>query len=52
MLTEKEFLASYNENEYDKPSVAVDLLVFTIEDNRLKIVLIERNEHPFKNARS
>ena len=52
MLTEKEFLASYNENEYEKPSVAVDLLVFTIENDRLKIVLIERSEHPFKNALS
>ena len=31
-------------------SVAVDLLVFTIEDDRLKILLIERSEDPFKNA--
>ncbi len=52
MLSEKEYLESYNENDYKKPSVAVDLLVFTIEDDRLKIVLIEREEHPFKNMLS
>ena len=40
MDSEKEFLNSYNKNEYEKPSVAVDLLVFTIKDDRLKIVLV------------
>lgn len=52
MLTEKEYLESYDKNEYQKPSVAVDLLVFTIVDDKLKIVLIERGEHPFKNMLS
>lgn len=48
MDSEKEFLNSYNKNEYEKPSVAVDLLVFTVKDDRLKIVLVRRSEHPFK----
>ena len=52
MSTEKEYLETYDKNEYDRPSVAVDLLVFTIVDDRLKIVLIEREEHPFKNMLS
>lgn len=47
MESEKEFLKNYNKDEYEKPSVAVDLLVFTIENDRLKIVLIERAEPPF-----
>ena len=47
MKSEKDFLSSYDKDKFEKPSVAVDLLVFTIESNRLKIVLIERGEHPF-----
>ena len=38
----------YDSSIYEKPSVAVDLLVFTIEDNRLKILMIKREEAPFK----
>ena len=52
MDSEKEFLSSYNKNEYGKPSVAVDLLVFTVKDDRLKIVLVRRSEHPFKDMLS
>lgn len=52
MLTEKEYLEQYNPNDFERPSVAVDLLVFTIEDDRLKIVLVEREEHPFKGKLS
>ena len=35
-----------------RPLVAVDLLVFTILDDRLKIVLVERAEEPFKGRLS
>lgn len=52
MLTEKEYLERYNPEDYERLSVAVDLLVFTIEDNRIKVVLIERKEHPCKNMLS
>ena len=38
----------YDPSIYEKPSVAVDLLVFTIEDGRLKILMIKREEAPFK----
>ena len=47
MESDKEFLKNYNKDDFEKPSVAVDLLVFTIENDRLKIVLIERAEPPF-----
>ena len=43
-------MKGYDSSVYEKMSVAVDLLVFTIEDNKLKILLIERSEDPFKNA--
>ena len=52
MISEKEYLENYDQKEYDKPSIAVDLLVFTIEDSRLKMVLVEREEHPFMNMLS
>lgn len=37
-----------NENN-NTISVAVDLLVFTVEEERLKVLLIERAEEPFAN---
>ena len=36
--------------DYDRPSVAVDLVVFTIVDAQLKVLLVKRKEHPFKNT--
>ncbi len=32
---------------YERPSVTVDVLLFTIENNDLKILLVKRNEEPF-----
>lgn len=57
-LTEKEFLNSYNPDKYKKPSVAVDMLVFTITSEEeknyrklpkkeLKILMIKRKNHPY-----
>ena len=39
-------------DQFLTPLVAADLLVFTIEDDRLKLVLIERAEEPFRNCLS
>ncbi|MFO0723855.1 MAG: NUDIX hydrolase [Myxococcota bacterium] len=36
--------------DYPRPSVAVDLVVFTILDADLKVLLIQRGEAPFKGA--
>lgn len=57
-LTEEQFLRDYDVSRFDRPSVAVDLLVFTVTDEEepnyrklspksLKILLINRGEHPF-----
>ncbi|MDP4179394.1 MAG: NUDIX domain-containing protein, partial [Bacillota bacterium] len=57
-LTEKEFLEQYDVSIYRKPSVTVDMLIFTIMDEEkenyrklpeksLKILLIKRGEHPY-----
>lgn len=55
-----EFLARYKKEEkdkYEKPSVTVDILIFTVKDkgenkrrlqeNQLKILLVKRKDHPF-----
>lgn len=49
-LEEKEFLQKYDSSMFEKPSVAVDVLIFTIEDETLKVVLVERSEFPYKGC--
>ncbi|HEY8462429.1 MAG TPA: NUDIX domain-containing protein [Bacillota bacterium] len=57
-LTESEFLKQYNAGKYERPSVTVDLLIFTVTDEarlnyrklpekKLKLLLIKRGDHPF-----
>lgn len=57
-LSEKEFLASYRVEEYPRPSVACDMVVFTmgqaaadsyrqLPEQRLQVLLIQRGGHPF-----
>lgn len=46
-MTDKDFLEQYDSSVYEKPSVAVDLLMFTIKDDRLKILLTKRDQRPF-----
>lgn len=45
-LTEQEFLSQYNPAKYERPSVTVDMLIFTIIDNTLKLLMIKRADHP------
>lgn len=44
--TEEEFLEQYDSDKYEKPSVAVDLLIFSVAE-KLRILLIKRKDHPF-----
>lgn len=57
-LTEEEFLSSYNASKYEKPSVTVDILVFTVtkeeEENYrklpekvLRLLMVKRGNHPY-----
>lgn len=57
-LTEEQFLAAYDASKYERPSVTVDILVFTVtegekenyrklSEKELRILLIKRGEHPF-----
>ena len=48
---EKIFLRDYNPDDFDRPSVAVDIVILTIGDgSRLSLLLVERGEHPYKGA--
>lgn len=57
-LTEKEFLAAYSPGDYIHPSVAADMVIFTVTEEaadsyrklprqQLSVLLIERGGHPF-----
>lgn len=57
-LSESEFLQQYNQEKYQRPSVTVDMLIFTVTDEErfnyrklpektLKLLLIKRGNHPF-----
>ena len=59
---EKEFLAGYDLTKYDRPSVAADVVVFSVmkddecedvrrlQEKKLKILLIRRGGFPYKEA--
>lgn len=57
-LNEEQFINQYKPSDYERPSVTVDTLVFTVvnkpnedirklDEKELKILLIKRNNHPF-----
>ena len=46
-LTEREFLASYRQKDYPRPSVTVDIAVFQRGQGGLRALLIRRGGHPY-----
>jgi 8-oxo-dGTP diphosphatase len=57
-LTEEQFLAAYDASRFERPSVSVDMLIFTVTDEekesyrklpekKLRLLMIKRGEHPF-----
>jgi 8-oxo-dGTP diphosphatase len=46
---EEKFLEQYRPGVYPRPSVTVDLVVFTVIDKLLHTLVVRRNEHPFKS---
>jgi ADP-ribose pyrophosphatase YjhB (NUDIX family) len=61
MQTEAEFLKSYDARRYERPSVTVDMVIFTLTDKiqpnyrklperELQVLLIKRGGHPFKDC--
>lgn len=48
--TEDQFLENYNPKEYPSVAVTVDVVVLTIEAGELSVLLVQRKNHPFKDA--
>ena len=46
-MTEQEFLKEYDSSGFQKPSVAVDLVLFTVRGESLQVLLTERSQYPF-----
>jgi 8-oxo-dGTP diphosphatase len=46
-VTEADFLDSYDPSSYERPSVAVDLVLLGIREDRPTALLLQRNTHPF-----
>lgn len=47
-LDEQAFLAAYDPNAFDRPSVAVDVAMLSAFDGALHALLLRRDQHPFK----
>jgi len=45
---EQRYLEEYRPSDYPRPSVTVDLVIFTVQDKDLKVLLVRRDAHPFK----
>jgi 8-oxo-dGTP diphosphatase len=46
-LDEKTFLEQYNPADFERPSVAVDVVILTVKNRQLEVVTVKRTEHPF-----
>ena len=46
---EAQFLARYRPGDFPRPSVTVDIVVLTVVDAELRVLLVKRREHPFKD---
>lgn len=44
---EAAYLASYQKDQYSAPLLTVDAVIFTYHDGQLKVLLVERQNHPF-----
>ena len=48
---EKEFLENYDSSKYEKPSVTVDMVIFTLSQaNTLSVLLIKRGGFPYRGC--
>ena len=45
-MDEKAFLAAYDKNQFDSPLLTVDAVLFTYHEEKLKVLLVERSNHP------
>lgn len=59
-MSEKEFLENYDSSIFEKPSITADIVIFSVSsgekenyrrltEKKISVLLIKRNEHPFKD---
>ena len=48
-MNEKEYLRTYDQKAFDAPLISVDAVLFTYHDEKLKLLLVKRSNHPEKN---
>lgn len=46
-LTEREFLEAYRPGDYERPSLTADVAVFSVTEEKTKLLLIRRGGHPY-----
>ena len=46
--SEKLYLATYNIHDFEVPLTVVDMSIFAIINKQLHVLLVKRNDHPFK----
>lgn len=46
---DEDFLKTYKASDYERPSVTVDMLVFTVYEGKLQLMLIKRKNPPYKD---
>ena len=49
-MTETEFLAGYDPTAYERPALAIDLVLLGLRDARPAALLLERAEHPYAGS--
>ena len=49
-MNESEYLKSYDKTEFESPIFSVDSVLFTCHEDSLKVLLVERSNHPFKGC--
>lgn len=47
---EAEFLKNYSTENYPRPSLTADVVIFAREENKKYVLLIKRGNHPFRGA--
>ena len=47
-MNEAEYLKSYDKTEFESPIFSVDSVLFTCHEDSLKVLLVERLNHPYK----
>ncbi|MDB4942975.1 MAG: ADP-ribose pyrophosphatase [Labilithrix sp.] len=46
---EERFLDKYTPADFPRPSITVDLVILTVQDRDLRVLLVQRGDHPFKD---